>query len=49
MELFNEKSIDEAIEYVNFLKSKLHKFPKALAEYLKRNFFPEYRKYLHFP
>ena len=48
MELFNKESLTEAIEYINFLKSEVHKFPKVLAEYLKRNFFPDYRKFLHF-
>ena len=48
MELFNQKSLNKAIEYINFLKAELHKFPKVLSDYLKENFFPEYRKFLHF-
>ena len=46
--LFEQKSFNEAIEYVNFLKLELNKFPKFLANYLNKNFFPKYRKFLHF-
>ena len=48
MELFKEKSLDDAIDYVNFLKDEIKYYPEHLAEYLKDNFFPEYRKYLRF-
>ena len=48
MELFKEKSLDDAIDYVNFLKDEIKYYPQHLAEYLKDNFFPEYRKYLKF-
>ena len=48
MKLFNQKSLNKAIEYINFLKSELHKFPNVLSDYLKEYFFPEYSNFLHF-
>ena len=48
MELFNQENFNKAIDYIGYLKSNLDKFPKFLSDYLKKNFFPEYRKYLHF-
>ena len=46
--VFEQKNLKEAIEYVTFLKIEVNKFPKFLAKYLNRNFFPEYQKFLHF-
>ena len=46
--LFEQKSFKKAIEYIEFLKSEMDKFPTFLASYLNRNFFPKYRKFLHF-
>ena len=46
--VFEQESLKKAIEYVTFLKVEVNKFPKFLAEYLNQNFFPEYRKFLHF-
>lgn len=48
MELFKQDDLDDAIDYVNFLKEEIKYYSKHLAEYLKDNFFPEYRKYLKF-
>ena len=48
MELFKQDDLDDAIDYVNFLKEEIKYYPKHLAEYLKDNFFPEYGKYLRF-
>ena len=46
--IFEQENLSEAIDYINHLKSNLNDFPKFLVEYLNKNFFPEYRKYLHF-
>ena len=46
--LFNQESFDKAIEYINFLKLEVSKFPKFIADYLNKNFFPIYRKFLHY-
>lgn len=46
--LFKQKDFNHAIEYISFLKSEITKFPKFLADYLDKKFFPEYRKFLHF-
>lgn len=48
MELFKQESFNKAIEYINFLKHEILNFPKVLSDYLNKNFFPEYRKFLHF-
>ena len=48
MTLFKQDNLDDAIEYVNFLKEEIKYYPQHLVEYLKDNFFPEYRKYLRF-
>ena len=47
-ELFKQKSYDEAIYYIEFLKKEIKYFPKILKKYLKRNFFPNYKKYLNY-
>ncbi|WP_147659503.1 hypothetical protein [Methanobrevibacter oralis] len=39
---------EEAIKYINFLKEELINFPPILAKYLKKKFFPEYKKYIQF-
>ena len=33
---------------MQYLKSEINIFPKFLADYLNKTFFPEYRKFLHF-
>ena len=46
--LFKQKDFNQAMDYISFLKSEMNKFPKFLADYLNKNFFPEHRKFLHF-
>lgn len=48
MELFKRSTFDEAIGYIKFLKEEINQYPEHLAKYLKKNFFPEYRKFLRF-
>lgn len=48
MELFKQESFNKAVDYINFLKQEIHNFPRVLSDYLQKNFFPEYRKFLHF-
>lgn len=48
MELFKQPTFDDAIEYINFLKGEMKNYSTHLANYLEKNFFPEYRKYLRF-
>ena len=48
MELFKQPTFDEAIIYINFLKDEIEYYPQHLVEYLNKNFFPEYRKFLRF-
>lgn len=43
-----KKPTKKQYEYINFLKEKLINFPPILAKYLKKKFFPEYKKYIHF-
>ncbi len=47
-ELFHQQSFDKAISYIELLKQELTNFPKMMQEYLNKNFFPVYRKYLVF-
>ena len=47
-ELFHQQSFDKAINYIELLKQELPNFPEMMQEYLKKNFFPVYRKYLVF-
>lgn len=46
--LFEQKNLNDAFEYVTFLKVEISKFPDFLSGYLNKYFFPEYRKFLHF-
>ena len=46
--LFQQKSFNKAMEYLDFIKYELDKFPKFLTNYLNWNFFPNARKFLHF-
>ena len=48
MELFKKSTFNEAVDYINKLKKEINDYPKYLADYLKKNFFPEYRKFLRF-
>ena len=47
-ELFNQQNFKKAIRYIDLLKNELKGFPKPLAKYLNKNFFPQYRKFLKF-
>lgn len=48
MQIFKQPTFNEAINYINHLKKEIKYYPKHLSEYLNKNFFPEYRKYLRF-
>ena len=48
MQIFKQPTFNEAINYINHLKKEIKYFPKHLSEYLNKNFFPEYRKYLRY-
>lgn len=48
MEIFKKPTFDEAIENINKLKNKINDYPEHLVNYLEKNFFPEYRKFLRF-
>lgn len=47
-ELFHQQSFEKAINYIELLKYELKNFPKMMQDYLNKNFFPVYRKYLIF-
>ena len=47
-ELFEQQTYNKAISYVNLLKNKVNNFPEVLKNYLIKDFFPEYKKYLWF-
>ena len=47
-ELFHQQSFEKAISFLELLKRELKNFSKILQDYLNKNFFPEYRKYLVF-
>ena len=47
-ELFHQQTFNKAIRYINLLKQELTNFPKMMQDYLNKNFFPVYRKYLIF-
>lgn len=46
--LFEQENLNDALEYVTFLKVEISNFPDFLSAYLNKYFFPEYRKFLHF-
>ena len=43
-ELFEQQTYDKAISYVNMLKNEINNFLEVLKNYLKKDFFPEYKK-----
>lgn len=47
-ELFHQQSFEKAKNYIKLLKYELKNFPKIMQDYLNKNFFPVYRKYLIF-
>jgi hypothetical protein len=44
--LFESLSYDDALEYIEKIKSKLPEFPSFLKNYLNQSFMPNYKKYL---
>jgi transposase-like protein len=46
LDLFKYESYEDALQYVERLKYILDDFPDFLAKYLKREFFPKYKKFL---
>jgi hypothetical protein len=48
LDLFKQKSYENALRYVETLKYILDDFPDFLAKYLKREFFPKYKNFLTF-
>lgn len=47
-ELFEQQTYDKAISYIRLLKNEINNFPEVLKNYLIKDFFPEYKKYLWF-
>ncbi|KZX17608.1 hypothetical protein MBCUT_01720 [Methanobrevibacter cuticularis] len=48
LDLFKQKSYEDALKYVERIKYILDEFPEFLAKYLKKEFFPKYKKFLTF-
>lgn len=46
--IFNQETHEKAIECVEALRGKMETYPKFLSEYLIKNFFPVYKRYLVF-
>ena len=46
--LFEQKTYDNAIIYLNLLKNEINNFPEVLKNYLIKDFFPKYKKFLWF-
>lgn len=46
--LFKQQTYDKALAYIELLKQELKNFPTVLKNYLSKNFFPEYKKFLYF-
>lgn len=46
--LFKQQTHDKALAYIELLKQELKNFPAVLKNYLSKNFFPEYKKFLYF-
>ena len=44
----NRKSHEDAVQYVEKIKSKIDTYPEFLSEYLIKNFFPVYKRYIVF-
>ena len=47
-ELFNQQTYDKALNYVKMLKQEVINFPEILQKFLKKDFFPEHKKFLWF-
>jgi hypothetical protein len=48
LDLFKQKTYEDALRYVERLKYILDDFPEFFAKYLKKEFFPIYKKFLTF-
>lgn len=46
--LFEQQTYYKANSYVNLLKNEINKFSDVLKNYLKKDFFPEYKKFIWF-
>ena len=46
LDLFKQKSYEDALKYVKRLKYILDEFTKFLTKYLKQKFFPKYKRFL---
>ncbi|MEE0024270.1 hypothetical protein [Methanobrevibacter sp.] len=47
-ELFKQQTYKKAISYVILLKNEINNFSEVLKNYLIKDFFPEYKKFLWF-
>ena len=47
-EIFEQESHEDAVQYVEKIKSKIDTYPDFLSEYLIKNFFPVYKRYIVF-
>lgn len=47
-ELFEQQTYDKALSYIDLLKNEINNFPEVLKDFLIKNFFPEYKKFLWF-
>ena len=47
-ELFEQQTYDKAISYIDLLRNEINNFPEVLKNYLIKDFFPEYKKFLWF-
>ena len=47
-ELFEQQTYDKALSYINLLKNEINNFPEVLKDFLIKDFFPEYKKFLWF-
>ena len=48
MNYSTKKTYEEALSFIDFLKFEIKNFPEPLQTYILNNFFPEYKKFLHF-
>ena len=47
-EIFEQKTYDDAIKQINKVREKIDEYPTFLAEYLNKNFFPVYKRFIVF-
>ena len=46
--LFKERTYFKALSYIKLLKMNINSFPEFFKEYLLKNFFPRYKKFLYY-